>query len=106
MNTYIIVCDFDQGDLATLGAGGQELQDKAAALNTTLESKVSVKHIYLTRGGNHDVVMIVTAPSEELARGVLAIFDDIGEPETATVLTVDSTVPENILKEFKGHTNI
>ncbi|MEA2138821.1 MAG: hypothetical protein QOG56_1971 [Solirubrobacteraceae bacterium] len=104
-DTYIILCTFEQGDLTTLGAGGQELEDKAAALNETLESKVGVQHIYLTHGGAHQAVLIVTAPSEELARGVLGIFEGIGEPE-ATVLTVDSAVPDNVVQAFLGHTNI
>jgi uncharacterized protein with GYD domain len=104
MNTYIIVCDFEQDDLTTVSAGGQELEDKAKALGETLDG-VKVSHIYLTHGGNHDVVVILEAPSEDLAREMLALFDDVGEPE-ATLLTVTADVPDNIVAAFNGHTNM
>lgn len=105
MNTYIIVCDFEQDDLTTLSAGGQELEDKAKALGESLDHDVDVERIYLTHGGNHDIVVVVKAPSEDRAREMLSLFDDLGEPE-ATVLTVTSEVPNNVVLAFQGHTNM
>jgi uncharacterized protein with GYD domain len=105
--TFIILCDFAQDDLATLSEGGPELQARAASLHDERNSDkdIEVRRIYLTHGLNHDAVVVVEAPNEDRAREALVLFEDIGDVD-ARVLTVTDDVPDNILKAFNGHTKM
>ncbi|HEV7808253.1 MAG TPA: hypothetical protein VGO80_20770 [Solirubrobacteraceae bacterium] len=105
-NTYVILCDFSSQDgLEQLIAGGDTLREHAANLGAELREEVHVDALYLTRGGGHDVVLIVKAPSDERALESRRLFDDMGDVEMK-VLTVTPDVAGDIVTAFNGHTKV
>ena len=105
-NTYVILCDFSSQDgLEKLIAGGATLSEKAKDLGDDLREEVQVVALYLTRGGGHDVVLIVKAPSDERALETRGLFDDMGDVEMQ-VLTVTPDVAGDVVTAFNGHTKV
>lgn len=104
-NTYVILCDFSSQDgLEKLIAGGEELRKQAKDLGDELHD-VQVEALHLTRGGGHDVVLIVKAPSDERSLETRGLFDGMGDVEME-VLTVTPDVAGDIVTAFNGHTKV
>lgn len=102
--THIILCHFDQGDIMTLVAASTELAKRAEELGRELKD-VTVMDIWLTPDLEHQVVVLVEAPTEPEARKVIELFDEIGEPDP-TVLTISESASPGLVAAFNAHTKM
>jgi uncharacterized protein with GYD domain len=101
LNTYILLCQFRQDDLATVQAVGRDLKNKTQAL---MGRQVVVNELSLTMT-EFEAVLVVQAPDEAAAREVLEIFAPYApRDDGVTLLTV--TRSDGQLNAFEGHTKM
>ena len=103
MNTYIILVEFSQADVATLEAERAALRVQAAAAGENRKN-VTIDQLYLTTG-EPQVVMIVRAPSGDRALETLEIFAAT-PPVDHTILEVAKNALRGIRSAFNGHTKM
>ena len=102
LNTYIILCQFKQGDLATIQTVGEDLKNQAQGLSDTED--VHVAEMFLTTT-DFEVVLVVEAQSPADASKVLELFAPCEPRQKALTLTV-TTGTGGKPNAFKGHTKM